>query len=74
MRPFHGLPAEHPGEKRLVEIAEARCEHRPAQMRQHVEALLAAGAGPAAGLPESVDRLVDGLDALLEAHGLLSAR
>jgi hypothetical protein len=60
----------HPGEKRLLSFAEARCPRRPPGLRARVEAL-AQAAG--AGLPvqAAVDALLDPLDALLRAEGLL---
>ncbi|MCU0736083.1 MAG: DUF4037 domain-containing protein [Methylotetracoccus sp.] len=64
----------HPGEKRLLAYAEALCPLRPPALAQQVEALLAAGALP--GQPElfaHAHTLLDSLDALLLAEGLLTA-
>ena len=61
----------HPGEKRQVQIALDRCARLPAGMAEQVDALLAASGGAAEGLLARLDALIDGLDALLEAEGLL---
>jgi hypothetical protein len=59
----------HPGEKRLVEIAELECPSAPAGFAGSVRALVAAiPRGDAAALAA---KLTDGLDALLAADGLL---
>ena len=64
----------HPGEKRLLELAVARCTTRPPHMRQHVLSLLAAAAAPDARLLVRVDDLVAGLDRLLLAESLIDGR
>ncbi len=64
----------HPGEKRLVAYAETLCPKRPPALAQQVEAVIAAGAP--AGQPEILthaNRLLDSLDALLLAEGLIDA-
>jgi hypothetical protein len=63
----------HPGEKRLIGWAEELCPRRPATMADDVRAVLAAssGADGADGLVAGVHRLVDGLDEILSAEGLL---
>lgn len=61
----------HPGEKRLLDLAERDCTKRPADMRQNITRMLAAaGIGSAEVVPE-VDALVDGLEALLSIEGYL---
>jgi predicted nucleotidyltransferase len=55
----------HPGEKRLVTLAEELCTVRPGKMRQHVERLVR---NPTLA---AVDELVDGLGALLSVQRLL---
>ena len=62
--------ALHPGEKRLLDIAEADCEKVPGGMREHVERVIAAVAEGSAVI-ERVDELIDGLDDLLRSEGLL---
>jgi len=54
----------HPGEKRLVAIAEARCPKRPPGLDETIAAFLSGGAGRAGDL-------IDALDELLAADGLL---
>jgi hypothetical protein len=63
----------HPGEKRLVELAQARCERTPESMATDVTELLATATADPAGLPHRLGRLLDRLDAFLEAEGLLPA-
>lgn len=65
----------HPGEKRLVRYAEARSPRRPPDFAGRVEALLAAAAPPpdASALRRLAHGLIDDLDALLQADGLISA-
>ena len=55
----------HPGEKRLVTLAEELCPIRPGQMRQQVHAVIRTPSSV------SVDELLDGLETLLSAQGLL---
>jgi hypothetical protein len=57
----------HPGEKRLVDLAENLCPLRPLQMRDAVAAVLAATASTSKSgdLLRRLDALVDGLDATL---------
>jgi hypothetical protein len=64
----------HPGEKRLVSYAEALCPLRPLALAQQVEAVAAAVA-PAqrATLLAQANALLDSLDALLRAEGLIDA-
>lgn len=58
----------HPGEKRLVEIATAQCEHLPQRMDRQVNDLLEA-ASQGRRVVEKADALVDGLDDLLSREG-----
>jgi hypothetical protein len=60
----------HPGEKRLLAYVRRHCPLVPADFERRVRALLAADAAPA--LLGHVDDLVDGLDELLAAEGLLA--
>jgi hypothetical protein len=53
----------HPGEKRLVAIAQARCRLLPPDLARHVEGLFAPDPLPA------VQALCDGVDRLLDAEG-----
>jgi hypothetical protein len=57
----------HPGEKRLLAIAEGQCPLRPPEMRAQVEGLLRA-AGP--DTLAQIGPLVDGLDEVLRAEHL----
>jgi hypothetical protein len=61
--------APHPGEKRLVEIAEAVCLRRPPGMAEGVRALVAAIPGPE--VVTRADAMGAALDALLAEEGLL---
>lgn len=60
----------HPGEKRLLEHAAARCPSLPFGMIGDVEAVLRAGALAEADLPAQVGRLLDRLDEWLVQEGL----
>jgi len=57
---INGIP--HPGEKRLIEFAENRCERKPLQMRAQIEALLNSRRTEKL---EAVNALIDGLEKLL---------
>jgi hypothetical protein len=64
----------HPGEKRLVSYAEALCPLRPPALAQQVEAVAAAVAPAQQGtLLTQANALLDSLDALLRAEGLIDA-
>jgi hypothetical protein len=65
--------AAHPGEKRLVEAAVERCARLPEGFPADLEELLRTATTDLPGLPARVDRLLDRLDALLAAEGLLPA-
>ncbi|MFZ2358957.1 MAG: DUF4037 domain-containing protein [Anaerolineae bacterium] len=64
----------HPGEKRLVAYAETLCPLRPPALAQQVEAVIAAvaPAGQAALLAHA-NALLDSLDEILLAEGLIDA-
>lgn len=61
----------HPGEKRLLQLATARCGRLPEAMTEDVEELLATAVADPAGLRTRLDRLLDRLDELLRREGLL---
>lgn len=61
----------HPGEKRLVEAATAGCPLLPVGMAADVAEILETATTDLPGLPARVGRLLDRLDALLAAEGLL---
>jgi hypothetical protein len=62
----------HPGEKRLVAYVLAACPKYPPEFEKQVDVLLQAAAPTgSADLPGSIDLLLDGLDDLLIAEGLL---
>ena len=63
----------HPGEKRLIAYAEKLCPKRPPGLAQQIEAVIVASALP--GQPELLtcaNTLLDSLDALLLAEGLIT--
>ena len=65
----------HPGEKRLLRFAIERCPKLPPGVETHITHLLALpSAPPTDGVVARADALLDGLDALLEAKGLLTRR
>ena len=61
----------HPGEKRLVQIAQAECPSLPDGFPAGLEAVLAAAGAPEDDLPARLTRLLDRLDAWLAQAGLL---
>jgi hypothetical protein len=61
----------HPGEKRLLARAQELCRLRPPRLGEQVAALLAAAAPPSHEVLPRAAELLDGLDALLAAEGLL---
>jgi predicted nucleotidyltransferase len=62
----------HPGEKRLVEYAEVACAQRPERMADDVVALIQAlGAGDQAAVSQRVTALLNRLDTLLQAEGIV---
>jgi predicted nucleotidyltransferase len=60
----------HPGEKRLVEIAEARCPRRPPELARRVNDLVASIGRHRDNVVSSASSLVDSLDEILAAEGL----
>lgn len=69
----NGLP--HPGEKRMLAFALDRCPRRPADLEAAITRLLAWPAGAAHDpLPARIGALLDGLDTLLAAEGLLAPK
>lgn len=61
----------HPGEKRLLDLAERHCTKLPTDMRQHITQMLAAPGTGSADVVTQVDALVDELEGLLKAEGYL---
>ncbi len=61
----------HPGEKRLLAMAEARCPRRPVALRAQVTALLRASGEVSPQVVAAAAALVAGLDALLREEALL---
>ena len=61
----------HPGEKRLLAIAEARCPRRPPELSTLVHALVAAAGRADREVVRCADALGEELDRLLAAEGLL---
>lgn len=59
----------HPGEKRLVEQAQAQCARLPAAMAEQVEAVLQATCATDGSLLQRVRALLDSLDDLLRQDG-----
>lgn len=57
----------HPGEKRVMEHAEALCPVRPARLRDQIQALLTS---PGPGILAEIDALIVELDRLLAEDGL----
>ena len=63
----------HPGEKRLIEATVTRCPLVPEGLSDQVAALIGAAGQANRGLLAHVDALVDSLDRLLQAAGLVTA-
>ena len=61
----------HPGEKRLVEMAEAQCAKRPEGMCEQVSGLICASGVGNQDVMAQIEALVEGLDELLRAEELL---
>jgi hypothetical protein len=61
----------HPGEKLLLTQAEALCTRRPRHFREEVEAVLRVSATGGQAILETVNQLIDSLDALLDSEGWL---
>jgi hypothetical protein len=66
--------APHPGEKRLLAWAEALCPRRPPRLGEQVTALLGAAAPPCGEVVARAAALLDDIDELLAAEGLLPGR
>ena len=62
----------HPGEKRLVEAARTRCRLVPERLSEQVSALIGAAGQANRDVLACAHALVDGLDCLLQAEGLLA--
>jgi predicted nucleotidyltransferase len=59
----------HPGEKRLLQLAQRLCDHTPVDMETDATAVLRLAAAGDKGLLGSLALLLDHLDQLLEAQG-----
>ena len=64
--------ALHPGEKRLVEKAVANCEKLPEKMESDIAAVLGLSASGDPVLLDRLDLMLERLDILLDAEGLIS--
>ena len=62
----------HPGEKRLLAHVDRLCPKRPPALEGQIEAVLRAVGQPELGLLSRLHALLDGLDTLLVAEGLLT--
>ena len=62
----------HPGEKRIVQYASAKCSKLPAEMERQVTELVASVGRGDGGTVDKVNALVDGLDELLARENLVS--
>jgi Domain of unknown function (DUF4037) len=62
----------HPGEKRLLAVAAARCTMLPPDMTVDVHGLLRAAGSADAAVLQATDRLVDALDQLLVDEALIT--
>lgn len=63
----------HPGEKRLITIAVQQCQNRPDAMTEQVHALIRTLSINDEAVLARIDELVDGLDRVLAAEGLIPA-
>ncbi|MCC7449394.1 MAG: DUF4037 domain-containing protein [Anaerolineae bacterium] len=63
----------HPGEKRLVQLATARCIKRPEHMAEQVQAVLHASAAGDQPVLDCADALIDSLEQVLRDEGLLTS-
>lgn len=64
----------HPGEKRLVSIAEQRCGNVPEGMREQVNCLVRSISERGGEVMEHANQLIDGLDKFLEEETLYLGR
>src|SRR5258708_36211758 len=62
----------HPGEKRLVDLAEKHCPKRSAAMRAEINAVIEASACKRTEIGIEITRLIDSLDGLLKSEGFLA--
>jgi hypothetical protein len=62
----------HPGEKRLVKMAQAQCERLPIGMGRQVRALVRTVCQDPCPVIDKADALLDSLDDLLNVEGLLT--
>ena len=61
----------HPGEARLLQITESRCQELPKSMREQVTGLLKANLGEG-NVIDCANALIDSLDELLKNQGLIA--
>jgi predicted nucleotidyltransferase len=61
----------HPGEKRLVAIAHQHCSKQPPEMAAQVQAVFQAQFSPEGAVLLHLERLISGLEQLLQIEGLL---
>lgn len=62
----------HPGEKRLIDLAERHCAKLPVNMRANIEAFLRATADSSLSISETGNALINGLKTVLIEEGLLN--
>lgn len=55
----------HPGEKRMIDLAEILCLHIPANMRQDIECLIKTAGVDPASIPDKIKKVTTGIDQLL---------
>jgi predicted nucleotidyltransferase len=63
----------HPGEKRLIYLAERHCTRLPVNMRADIEAFLRATVDTSLSISDAGNALIDHLESLLIQEGLISA-
>lgn len=61
----------HPGEKRLVELAQRLCSKRPTGMAEQVNGLIAASGGTGVEIGAAAQALIEPLAALLHEEGMV---
>lgn len=62
----------HPGEKRLIDLAEQHCAKLPVNMRADIESFLRATVDMSLSVSAAGNVIIDGLDALLVEEGLIN--
>jgi hypothetical protein len=62
----------HPGEKRLIDLAEKLCPKRPPMMRAEIYAVLEAAVSQKTEIDISITQLLDSLDEVLKEAGFLA--